>query len=61
LNFDNKLLQTPDGLLAALLGHLLGEVVLSLFLGDLLGIISNLARLVLLLLWDILVSMLSER
>lgn len=31
LNFNDHLLQTPDGLLAALLGHLAPEVVLAAF------------------------------
>jgi hypothetical protein len=40
LNLDNKFLETPDGLLAALFGHLFGKVVLGALLGTLLLLAS---------------------
>jgi hypothetical protein len=38
LDLDDHLLQTPDGLVAALLGNLIGKVVLGL-ISDLLGLV----------------------
>jgi hypothetical protein len=49
LDLNNHLLETPDGLIATFLGHLLAEVVLGGLQGSILGVL----RLLLSLIWDV--------
>ena len=56
LDFDNHLLETPDGLITTLLGHLLAQVVPRLLDGSALGLLCVL----LVLIWNVSFGLLLE-